>query len=258
MTNQPYDQTPDTASKKDVAADEAKKVGVTAQQGGQQVAETAKAEAAALASEAKMHAGDLFAQVRAEASTQAADQTARIATTLRTIAQDLTGMSTGAQPLTTSSTASSLVGQASGQVEQVARWLENREPAELLDDVRRYARRNPGTFIAGAALLGFLGARFTRGLQADQQVEQRRGYVGYTGTGYGYDARQTQRGMDPNYVETGYPAYERSAYSQTQGQAAQPYGNQAYETRMPASGQPVSDDLASAPASDLKPGDLYR
>jgi len=62
--------------------------------------------------------------------------------------------------------AADLVNQASGHVDQIAGWLENREPADLLDDIKRYARRNPGTFLAGAALLGFVGGRVTRSLQA--------------------------------------------------------------------------------------------
>ncbi|GAB3951736.1 hypothetical protein GCM10027614_54210 [Micromonospora vulcania] len=36
----------------------------------------------------------------------------------------------------------------------------------MLDDVRTYARRHPGTFLAGAAVAGLLVGRLTRGLTA--------------------------------------------------------------------------------------------
>ncbi|MEK8109106.1 phage holin family protein [Micromonospora sp. M12] len=50
--------------------------------------------------------------------------------------------------------------------QQAAGWLDEREPGEVLDEVRTYARRNPGTFLAGAAVAGLLVGRLTRGLTA--------------------------------------------------------------------------------------------
>jgi hypothetical protein len=51
----------------------------------------------------------------------------------------------------------------------VADWLEHREPGDLLDEVRRFARRRPGTFLVGAAVAGALVGRLTRGVVAQQQ-----------------------------------------------------------------------------------------
>ena len=47
-----------------------------------------------------------------------------------------------------------LLQQASGMVESFADKLQNREPAELLDEVRSFARRKPGLFLLGAAAAG--------------------------------------------------------------------------------------------------------
>lgn len=114
------------------------------------------------ATEAKNHAQDLFHQARGEVTAQASTQQQRAAELLRALSGELGQMGRSAD----TGMAAGLVNQASGHVEQIAGWLENREPADLLDDIKRYARRNPGTFLAGAALLGFVGGRVTRSLQA--------------------------------------------------------------------------------------------
>ena len=51
-------------------------------------------------------------------------------------------------------------------VESFADRLQNREPAELLDEVRSFARRKPGLFLLGAAAAGVLAGRLTSGVRA--------------------------------------------------------------------------------------------
>jgi hypothetical protein len=51
-------------------------------------------------------------------------------------------------------------------VENFAGKLQSREPAELLDEVRRFARRKPGMFLLGAAAAGVLAGRLTSGVKA--------------------------------------------------------------------------------------------
>jgi hypothetical protein len=48
-------------------------------------------------------------------------------------------------------------------VQDLAGWLEQREPGELLDEVRALARRKPGTFLLGALAAGVVAGRLTRG-----------------------------------------------------------------------------------------------
>ena len=62
----------------------------------------------------------------------------------------------------TSGMANDLAQQASSKIRDIARWLESREPADLLEEARSFARRRPGTFLAGAALAGLVGGRLTR------------------------------------------------------------------------------------------------
>ncbi|WP_254910221.1 hypothetical protein [Micromonospora sp. NBS 11-29] len=59
-----------------------------------------------------------------------------------------------------------LAHQAAERVHGVAGWLEQREPGDLLNEVKSYARRNPGTFLVGAALLGVVAGRLTRNIAA--------------------------------------------------------------------------------------------
>lgn len=51
-------------------------------------------------------------------------------------------------------------------IEDVASRLQDREPGELLDEVRRFARRKPGMFLLGAAAGGVLAGRLTSGMSA--------------------------------------------------------------------------------------------
>lgn len=158
------------------AKNEAKSVAQDAGENTKAVAATAKDEVQQVAGEAKNHAQDLFHLARAEVSDQAATQQQRAAGLLRSVSGELGQMGNSAE----TGMASGLVNQAASSVDQIAGWLENREPADLLDDIKRYARRNPGTFLAGAALVGFLGGRVTRSLQAQSSDDTpvRRAYAG--------------------------------------------------------------------------------
>jgi hypothetical protein len=171
---------------KQVAADEAKGLATDVKQSGTQVASTAKEETLQVAGEAKQQAKDLFQQVRGEVSGQASAQQQRAAGGLRTLADELSGMADRSDQ---SGVGSDLARQVSQRVRTVADWVEAREPADLLTEVRTFAQRKPGTFLAAAAALGLLGGRLTRGLTAGQGDSQQGGQYGgvseYGGAEYG-------------------------------------------------------------------------
>ena len=81
-------------------------------------------------------------------------------------------------------------------VESFAGKLQNREPAELLDEVRSFARRKPGLFLLGAAAAGVVAGRLTRGVHGRAQ---RLRPVG-TGT-TGYRAQTNYVDPTPTYVD---------------------------------------------------------
>ena len=62
--------------------------------------------------------------------------------------------------------ATDLARQAADKARQAAGWLADRDPGSLLDEVRSFARRKPGTYLAIALGAGVLAGRLTRGLTA--------------------------------------------------------------------------------------------
>lgn len=167
---------------KQVVADEAASVAQDAKQSGKQVAETATAEAKNVAAEAANQGKQLLSQVRSELTDQVSSQHQRAAVGLHALADELGQMVSGTQQ---QGLASDLATQASERVRSVASWLENREPGDVLDEVRSFARRRPGLFLAAAAAVGVVGGRLTRGMTGDDQsASAQRGSIqraGYTG-----------------------------------------------------------------------------
>ena len=143
----------------DTAKGEAKQVAGTALDSGKDVAQTAKSEAANVAAEAKQQAASLFDTVRTEAGEQASTQQQRVAGALHGLAKELGGMASSSEesgPLT------DLAHQASQKGGEIAHWLEDREPADVVEAVRSYARRRPVTFLALCGVAGVLAGRLTR------------------------------------------------------------------------------------------------
>jgi hypothetical protein len=146
-----------------VAKEQAANVGHTAAEGGGQVLRTAAEQGRQVAGEAGDRARQLYGTARDELRGQVGEQQRRAAGGLRSVGTELRAMADqggGSGPAT------ELARRASGSIDQVAGWLENREPGAVLDEVKRYARQHPGAFLAGAALLGVLAGRLTRGLTA--------------------------------------------------------------------------------------------
>lgn len=156
-TGNPSDNT------RDVAKDEARGVAQDAAQSGRATAETAKQQAGQVANEATAQARQLIDQAREELTGQGAAQKERATTGLRSLAEELTGIvqGGGAEP---SGLVGDLARQASDHVRSAADWLESHEPGDVVQEVRQFARRRPGTFLLSAAAVGFLGGRLTRGL----------------------------------------------------------------------------------------------
>lgn len=183
----------------DVAKDQARSVASDAKQGGQQVAQTAKDQTQEVASEAKDQARQLYQQVRGEFGDQAATQHQRAASGLRSLGDELGAMARGQS--TQQGVASDLAQQASDRVSALAGWLESREPGDVLNEVTSFARRKPGTFLAAAAAVGFLGGRLTRGLAAEASDgnESGPGRTGSTPTprASGTDFSTGSTGYDP-------------------------------------------------------------
>lgn len=153
----------------DVAKDQAAQLKQASTDAGKQVAGTAKDEAKNVASEAKNQAKNLFGQTKTQLSDQAGEQQKRVASGLRSIGDELSGMADKSE---NTGPATDLVRQAASRVGGIATWLDDRDPGSLLNEVSNFARQRPGTFIAIAAVAGVLAGRLTRSVVSEVKEER--------------------------------------------------------------------------------------
>lgn len=105
-------------------------------------------------------ARDVLNEARNQLGAHAGEQHRNLVSNLRSLSSELQDMT---QAGNTSGVATSLVSQARGHVDTAADWLDRREPDQLVDEVRRFARRRPGAFLVGALAAGVVAGRLTRG-----------------------------------------------------------------------------------------------
>lgn len=234
-----------SSSTKDVAKDEAKAVGQTAAQAGSQVASTAADQAKEVASETQRQAQDLFKQGQAQLKDQTIAQQQKAAQGLSSLAGELRSLADGTSE-GAPGPARDLLQQASGMIDGFADKLQNREPAQLLDEVRSFARRRPGMFLLGAAAAGIVAGRLTSGVRAahsDSGSSGNGSSGGYPTTNY-VDPAPTYSDTTSTYTGTG------AAYS-TAGSAPlppPPYGTVPPEgSTVPPAAPAGWDDPARRP-----------
>jgi len=78
------------------------------------------------------------------------------------------------------------VDKAADQIERLSNELKNRDVGELVNDVQRFARRQPALFVGSAFAVGVIGARFLKS-SADNQRHRALG---------SYDRTSSQGAMD--------------------------------------------------------------
>jgi hypothetical protein len=156
--------TPSAAT--EVARDQAKEVSQSAKQASGQVTQTATEQARLMVSEARQQTHDLFGQARDQAREQAHIQQQKAVGGLRQLGDELSKMCKLTEASGQSGLASELARQASDRAHGIATWLEQREPHDLVEEVRDFARRRPSAFLVGAALAGMVAGRLTKGVMA--------------------------------------------------------------------------------------------
>ncbi len=129
---------------------------------GRRVAETAKDESKAVASETGRQARRLADDVGQELRDQAAKQQTRVADRIRSVGDGFASMADHADE----GMAADLVREAGRRADRVGQWLGQRDPSSLLREVKGYARRRPGVFLAIAVGAGVVVGRLTRALAA--------------------------------------------------------------------------------------------
>jgi hypothetical protein len=204
-----------STSTTDVAKDQAAGVGQSAAGAGQHVAGVAKDEAANVAQEAARQAQDVLGQARSELTNQAAQQQERVAGGLRSLSRELGTMAERSEE---SGVATDLARQASAKAGEFADWLDRRDPSSLLGEVKTFARRRPGAFLAIALGAGLAAGRLTRGLKDEAAQDDTSRAAAGTPSPYAAStpAYQPPAHRPETYPETypaTYPATEDSPVS---------------------------------------------
>jgi hypothetical protein len=221
-----------------VAKEQAAEVGSSATQAAGQVAQTSKEQATEVAQEAKRQVRDLAGEVRTQVTDQASSQQSKLAGTLHSLGDELQQIASGNGGQ--SGIATDLADQFSSKIKDIAGMLENREPGELIDEVRSFARQRPGAFLLGAAVAGVLAGRMTRGTVAARSSDDTSGSAGYAGSLPVPSTTATSTNTDP-YAATG--AYGSDPTIDLTGAAypASTHGTSAEGYREPTTG-PLSTD----------------
>lgn len=154
----------------DTARQQTHEVAGTAKEQTRQVGETAREEASQVLATATEQASNVLGELTDELSQKADEQASRLGQGLYEVSSQLWAMSENAGE---QGIAVSAARQLSEQSERLADRLSQDGTAGLASDVRRYARNNPGSFLLGAAVLGVVAGRLTRG--AKDQAKQSSG-----------------------------------------------------------------------------------
>ena len=238
------------------ARQEAGNVTETAKQAGQSVAQTAKQQTSEVMSQARSQGRMLMDEGARELRTQAGHGQQRLAEVVRSLSGELDELLQGNQQ---SGPVTELAENARSAGHRTADWLERNSPDDVLDSVRRYAARNPWTFMAICAGIGFVGARLARGMQAaktddrDRFDEQR-----YYSSG-GYQSGGSYSGVTEEYPPRLY-GQNQTTYGQGQAYSERvqaPYGQEHGQGQAPSGQAPTTYGQAGNLEPTPMPSDTY-
>lgn len=138
-------------------------------QAGKHAADAAREQGSEMAAEVARQGRDLVRQAQDQLGDQAARGQQRLAATLHSLSNQLSGMADGSPQ---DGMATDLARQAAARADDAAHWLSSRQPAQVVDEVQSFARRKPGAFLALAAGAGLIAGRLTRGMRAASSDDQ--------------------------------------------------------------------------------------
>ncbi|WP_018505827.1 hypothetical protein [Parafrankia discariae] len=197
------------------------------------VVDEAQRQVRDVAGEAKRQARDLAGETRDQVTQQASEQQQRIASHVRDLADGLSRMAD--QAPAEAGLAGDLARMVSERLRTVGQHLENRQPADLVEDVRSFARARPGVFLTGALLGGFVTGRLVRGATSRTP------------------ARPSGQPASPPEA---FPAASNGRYYSS---AADPAGGavagEEWNGRVPSSAEPLP--VAAGGGADAPPSDVY-
>jgi hypothetical protein len=143
------------------ARQEAERMGDTAGSAAKDVASTTKEQGERVVTGVRQQARRLTDETRGQVTEQAVSQRDRAVDGLRSLSDELRTMAGRSGE---AGMASDVARQGADAVGHAADYLAKRDPGQLLDEVRGLARRRPGAFLVGAAALGVIAGRLSRGM----------------------------------------------------------------------------------------------
>lgn len=210
-------------------------------QAASEVAGTAADKAREVKDETARQARDLLGEARGHLSQQAGEQHRNLVTNLRSLSTELGSMHSEQPGL-----ASELVTQARTRVEDAADWLDRRQPGDLIDELRNFARRRPGVFLLGAAVAGVAVGRVTRGAVAAHSDDSgSTPSSSLSGASGGYE--------EPTSDLYGVGATPTTPHVPTSGRPQPGYGTPPPSYGTPAPGYGVPQHAAPAPEPPIYP-----
>ena len=123
--------------------------------------DTALEHVGAMTDDAKEQATNVAHDVRRELESQGDAQAKRAASALHGVGAQLADMAKAGQP----GAVSDVTRQLADKSRQIAGRLEEGGVQGVSDDLRRFARRQPGLFLAAAGVAGFVVTRLLRNAQ---------------------------------------------------------------------------------------------
>lgn len=227
---------------------EASNVAESARQSTQRVAETAKSEAADVASHAKDQIRSLATNATDELRGRAWDTHSFATQNIRSLSGEVSSLLNG-EPV--EGPVRQVVETVQQKGESLATWLENSDPSDVVDEVRRFAARRPWAFMAIAAGAGLVVGRLARGTK-DSQDETAQ----LASPSKDYYARRRAELSSQLGSQFAAPAYSSVDAATTPG-----YVQPGYE---PESGYPVQPGVQTQPgigdhlvAEDLATDDRF-
>lgn len=134
------------------------------QAGGKRVVSEAANQVGQLSDQVQTQFREVWGRSQEEFLGRASEQTDKAAVQLRSVAGELRALVEGRPD--DAPRARDYVGQAAERVEAYAGRLDRDGFAGVANDLGRFARRRPGTFLLGAVAAGFVAGRLARGAQA--------------------------------------------------------------------------------------------
>ena len=159
-------QTREPTTKTDEAKQAASNVAGEAGDKAGQVVGQAKDQAAQVASSAADKAGDVLSTTRQELRDKASQEAGNLGGRLSSVAEELRSM--GRTSEESGGVTAGVVSSLADTVDRSAQRLSNGDLDQVVDDVKRYARNNPGLFLLGAAGAGFAIGRLLRAADLKQ------------------------------------------------------------------------------------------